>query len=561
MGTADGRYWIVFNGEIYNYVELREELEGMGYQFRSRTDTEVLLAAYMRWGPSALNRLVGMFAFAIIDVRKRRLFLARDCFGIKPLYYAYWQDGLAFASEITVLLELPGVNRSVNPGALYDYLHSGMTDHGKETLFADVLRVPSAHYLDMPLDNPRAAELIRYWEINPSDQCELSFNEAATRLRDLFLDSIRLHLRSDVPVGAALSGGIDSSAIVMAMRHLDRNLDIHTFSYIADDPSLSEERWVDLIGHAADAKMSKIKPIPDEMATDLDELIRVQGEPFGSTSIYAQSRVFRRAAEVGIKVMLDGQGADELLGGYPDYRLARIASLIRRGRWGDAWRLSSAGSTPTIATHVMSRAMARTAPAIVQSTLRRGLRRTGTHECMKDRWFQERGVEQRQFDHPIGKHLLKNELYRTLTETSLPRLLHYEDRNSMAYSIESRVPFLTPPLAEFIYALPESYLITANGISKAVFRRAMRGIVPDAVLDRRDKLGFPTPERSWLLSLGAWVERVITSEAAQRIPMLDLGKFHQEWSDIIRGARPYDYHVWRWINLILWSEQFRVTMA
>ncbi len=403
-------------------------------------------------------------------------------------------------------------------------------------------------------------KLVRYWEIDPTEEGELSFDVAAVRLRELFLDSVRLHLRSDVPVGAALSGGIDSSSIVMAMRHVAPSLDIHTFSYVEDDPVIGEERWVDLIGKTAGATIHKIRPTPDEMAGDLDELIRIQGEPFGSTSIYAQSRVFQLARKAGIKVMLDGQGADELLGGYPDYRLARIASLLRQGKWSEAWRLSGSGSTPS-ARDLLLRAFARTAPAYVQTCLRRGLRQASAPDWLNGEWFIARGAGQRQFEHPNGKRLLKKELYRTLTETSLPQLLHYEDRNSMACSIESRVPFLTPDLAKFLFALPEACIIATDGTSKAVFRQAMRGLVPDAILNRRDKLGFPTPERQWLLALRTWVERVLSSETAQQIPVFDAGQLHRTWTEIVNGARPYDSTVWRWINLILWAQKFKVTMT
>jgi asparagine synthase (glutamine-hydrolysing) len=555
MGTADGRYWIVFNGEIYNYVELREELRSLGHRFRSGTDTEVLLAAYAQWGTQSFNRLVGMFAFAIMDVQTRRLLLARDFFGIKPLYYTYWQDGLAFASEIAVLLELPGVGRLANPQRLYDYLYSGITDHGAETFFASIKQLPSAHYIEVSLDDPQAAKPVRYWEVDMNATTDLSFDDAAKRLRELFLDSIHLHLRSDVPIGAALSGGIDSSSIVMAMRHLDRDLDIHTFSYVADDPAINEECWIDLIGNTADVRIHKSRPTPGEMVADLDELIRIQGEPFGSTSIYAQSRVFRLAREAGIKVMLDGQGADELLAGYPIYCLARITSLLRQGRWIEAWRLASSSSTP-----VLLKAIVRTAPASVQAFLCQVLRRDAMPSWLNDEWFKARGIGEPLLHHTIKKPMLKTELYQTLTETSLPQLLHYEDRNSMAFSIESRVPFLTPTLASFLLALPEGYILSLDGTTKSVFRCAMRGVVPDAILNRRDKLGFPTPERHWLFSLLNWAESVLMSRDSFHIPVLNAKAMQKEWQQILKGRAAYDSRVWRWLNLILWVRKFSVEL-
>lgn len=560
MGTPDGRYYVVFNGEIYNYLELQAELTALGYRFRSRSDTEVLLAAYAEWGSQALNRLVGMFAFAILDVQMRRLFLARDFFGIKPLYYAYWRDGFIFASEIAPMLELPGIHRRVNPQRLYDYLRFGITDHGGETLLADIKQVPAAHYLEVAVDNPHAAQPVRYWQVDLNQRAELSFDDAAGRLRDLFLESVRLHLRSDVPIGTALSGGIDSSAIVAAMRYLDPTLSIHTFSYVADDPAVSEERWVDLVGATANTVVHKVKASPRELLTDLDELVRAQGECFVSTSMYAQRRVFQRAGETGIKVMLDGQGADELLGGYHYFIAARLGSLLRQGRLDEAVQfLWNASRLPGVgAWWLWLRAIDFLLPSNLQVPLRRWLKKDLTPSWLNSRWFKSNGVEARSPSYTPARDVLRQSLYHTLTETSLPGLLRYEDRNSMAFSIESRVPFLTPSLVNFVLALPEQYIVAPDGTTKAVFRQAMRGIVPDAILDRRDKIGFATPEKAWLSMLRPWVGHVLASETAMQIPAVDARKIQREWDGIVRGHRPFDFRAWRWVNMIVWVEKYAV---
>ncbi|MGH2585608.1 MAG: asparagine synthase (glutamine-hydrolyzing), partial [Dehalococcoidia bacterium] len=335
MTAVEGRYFLVFNGEIYNFIELRGELEALGHTFRSGSDTEVLLAAYIEWGPRALTRLVGMFAFAILDTCKRSLFLARDFSGIKPLYYATPGNAFAFASEIKALLDLPGISRRVDPQRLYHYLRFSIVDHRDGTLFADVRQLPAAHYMEVPLDNPSAARPVRYWRLAREQRRDLSFKQAATRFRDLFLESIRLHLRSDVPVGVALSGGIDSSAVIMAMRQLQGpNLELHSFSYIAEDQSdVNEECWVDLVAGAARSTVHKVRATPQDLLAELDDLIETQEEPFANTAIFAQYRVFRLAHEAGIKVMLSGQGADEILGGYRPYLAARLASYVRHGQW------------------------------------------------------------------------------------------------------------------------------------------------------------------------------------------------------------------------------------
>lgn len=569
MGTPDGRYYIVFNGEIYNYVEIRDELKRAGHIFRSRSDTEVLLRAYAHWGEESLNRLVGMFAFAVLDVQDRILFLARDFFGIKPLYYTNCTDGFAFASEIKALLELRGVTRRVHPQRLYDYLRFGITDHAAETMFLDIRQLPAGHYLKISLDNPDATHQVRYWQLDLAQTSDLSFDEAAGRLRDLFLDNVRLHLRSDVPIGAALSGGLDSSSIVMAMRHVEPSLDIHTFSYVADDPNLSEERWVDVVGEAAHATVHKVRPDPDDLITDLDLLVSLQEEAFGTTSIYAQRRIFRRAREAGIKVMLDGQGADEIFGGYHHFISARIGSLVMRGQWPEAIRLLlKASRLPGLG--LLSLGL-RTADVLIPPSLQAPFRALINKEFnlswMNLKWFSKNGVEQRIPTSSNGtskngnrKDLLKQSLYDSLIHSSLPHLLRYEDRNSMAFSIESRVPFLTPTLVRFVLALPERYIVDSNGNTKAVFRRAMRGIVPDAVLDRRDKIGFATPERKWLLGQQGWVDAVLSSETAMRIQAFDLKKVQQEWRNIVQGVKPFDFCVWRWLNTILWAEKFQVTI-
>jgi len=251
MCTRDRRYWIVHNGEIYNYLELREELTQAGYLFQSCSDTEVLLNTYVRWGPQGLNRLVGMFAFALYDRKEERLFLARDFFGIKPLYYTVWPGGIAFSSEINALLCLPQVTRRVNPQRVYEYLRFGFIDHGDETLLADVRQLPAAHYMWVSLKREESLQPVRYWDINLKKRADISLDEAVIRVRELFLESVRLHLRSDVPIGSALSGGIDSSSIVMAMRYLNRqSMDLNSFSYVSGDPETNEEKWIDVTSYS-----------------------------------------------------------------------------------------------------------------------------------------------------------------------------------------------------------------------------------------------------------------------------------------------------------------------
>jgi asparagine synthase (glutamine-hydrolysing) len=538
MRTPDGRYYIILNGEIYNYLELRAELEALGHTFRSHSDTEVLLNAYVRWGAAALNRLVGMFAFAVLDVHERMLFLARDFFGIKPCYYAYWRGGLAFASEIKALLDLPGVSRRVNPQRLHDYVRFGVTDHGAETLFAEVHQLPAAHYLEIPLSPTGQVRPVRYWQVDLSRRLNLTFEDAAHRLREMFLENIRLHLRSDVPVGVSFSGGIDSSSIVTVMRRLQgKELRLSTFSYIADDTALNEEGWVDLVTSETGATPYKVRPEPRDLLADLDELVYVQDEPFGSTSIYAQHRVFRLARDMGIKVMLDGQGADELLGGYPVYAGARMASLIRQWKWMAALRFFWQASRLAWidGKRLLLGAGSFFVPAVFHNPLRRVVGKDLAATSLNTAWLAKHNVAVRRVERGPCRDFFRQRLYETLVDTNLPMLLRYEDRNSMAHSIESRVPFLTPALVNFVFALPEEYIIASDGTSKAVFRKAMRGIVPDSVLDRKDKVGFG------------------------RIPVLNVRALEQDWHGVVTGRKPFDFRIWRWVNLIRWTDRFEVS--
>jgi asparagine synthase (glutamine-hydrolysing) len=561
MSTPDKRYYIVFNGEIYNYLELREELEGLGHVFHSSSDTEVLLVSYGQWGKKALLRFVGMFAFAILDTKERTLLLARDFFGIKPLYYTLTAGLLVFASEIKALLELPWLRRGVNPARLYDYLRYGHTDHGTETLFADIQQLAPAHLMEIPIDSPEQGRQECYWKLDLSSSAEISFEEAAERVRELFFENIRLHLRSDVPVGTALSGGIDSSSIVAVIRALyPRDVELHTFSYIASDPKINEENWIDLVTQATGAIAHKVRPAAEEILADLDSLIGAQDEPFGSTSICAQYCVFRLARESGIKVMLDGQGADEILGGYRYYMAARLASLVRQNKWREALRfLKKSANWPDVTRlGMLLRAGDFLLPEAWQGVARRLVGKELVPSYLNAAWFRERNVKAACPHSLKGKHILKELLQETLTETSLPHLLRYEDRNSMAFSIESRVPFLSPKLAQFMLSLPEEYLVAADGTPKAVFRKAMRGIVPNPILDRRDKIGFATPERDWLTALGPWVERVLKSDAAEQIPALDLHEVRREWKEVLEGRALFDSRVWRSVNLIQWIQQMSV---
>jgi asparagine synthase (glutamine-hydrolysing) len=269
MSTTSGRFHVIFNGEIYNYREIRTELEIFGHPFRTASDTEVLLMGWERWGTALLPRLIGMFSFAILDRDKSVLVLARDPFGVKPLYYIQAQQSLVFASEIAPLLDFPHTSRQVDPQTLYEFLLGGMGDHSNKTFFQSIHQLPAAHYLSVACQSPGNAQPVRYWGLRTTPPERISAKEASSRFRDLFEESIVLHLRSDVPVGVSLSGGMDSSAItVMARSVQGPETPLHTFSYVADDPHLSEERWCAIVARATSAQQHLVRIHSNELIED-----------------------------------------------------------------------------------------------------------------------------------------------------------------------------------------------------------------------------------------------------------------------------------------------------
>ncbi len=561
MLSSDGRHAVVFNGEIYNFVELRQELEADGHRFHTRSDTEVLLAVMQRWGAEGLKRLDGMFAFALLDSVAGTLLLARDPFGIKPLYYSTRDGRLCFASELKVLAETGLIRRVADGNAVYDYLAHGRNDHADNTFFADAKALPAAHYAVIDLASPDAIRPVRYWAPDLAAASPLDFAEAAEALRGIFLRSVERHLRSDVPVGAALSGGIDSSAVVMAMRKLQGpDLQLHGFTYVASDARLSEERWSDMVVGASGAAIHKIKVAPGDLITDMDDLIRTQDQPFGSTSIFAQFRVFRTVQEAGIKVTLDGQGADEFLAGYPVFLAARWAGILRQSGvlpgLGFAWEATERGR------HGLAGMVLRGAQFILPGPLACGLRSMAGRGAMPgwlDRgWFKARGVEPSVPLPAAEASPLRSQLLDSLTRTSLPALLRYADRNSMRFSVESRVPFLAKEMVEFVFRLPDRFIIDDTGLTKAVFRAAMRGLVPDPVLDRRDKIGFVTPQATWLAQAGEQLEDRLFPKGRAAVSMIRPEEALKLWRSARAGSAGAQAVAWRMVNLAAWSRLFEM---
>jgi asparagine synthase (glutamine-hydrolysing) len=561
MHGADGRYAIVFNGEIYNYRELREELKLFGHQFRSDSDTEVLLAAWAQWNTDCLSRLVGMFAFVVLDKHAKTMTCARDAFGIKPFFYKLNKADFSFASELPALLELLPNKPQLNWQRAYDYLVHGDYDSNEQTFFEDVHHLAAGHYLTIDLSSVAFNKPTAWWIPEIKESPDWSYERATEAVREQFLKNIRMHLRADVPLGAALSGGIDSSAVVCAMRYVEPNLPIHTFSYIASGTDVNEEQWVDRVNAHVGAITHKVSLGPKDLAHDLDDMIRVQGEPFGSTSIYAQYRVFQLAKESGVTVTLDGQGADEMLAGYSGYPGQRLRSLIEVGDWSGAWEFFNHWSVWPGRNwlEALKRLLAENSAEFLYS----GFRFLNGDRLVPS-WINEdslrrNGVKchypKKTFNHGNGKgRRVIEKLSCSLTKDGVISLLRHGDRNSMRFSVESRVPFLTIDMVNLLLSMPENYLISNQGETKHVFRAAMRGIVPDDVLDRKDKIGFATPEKDWLMSMAPTVRCWLKDDIS--LSFLNQTKVLEEFDQIVAGQKPFSWHVWRWVNFCRWYKHF-----
>lgn len=575
MSDRSGRLHLVFNGEIYNYIELREELRAKGHVFVSEGDSEVLLASYAEWGEGCLQRFLGMFSFIIWDEGQQRLFAARDRFGIKPLYMVANPYGLAFGSEIKQLLGLPGLSGSMNLARVRDFLASGITNHTAETLFDGVFQVQPGCSVTIDASRPWAGSVSprRWYAIPASSGLELSEAEAADRFRELFTDSVRMHLRSDVPIGSCLSGGLDSSAIVCVMSRMlgqeGRGAKVNTVSACYAEKSVDEKPFMEEVVSQTGAIPHYIFPRPEDVFARASDITWHQDEPFGSTSIFAQWCVFEEAKRAGIKVMLDGQGADEQLAGYHSAYVYYMSDLIRRGDYATLLRtMAERNRFHGISfAEQFSRYLVPLIPPKMRSFLIRQRQSLVYHDWTNSDVFRALGparsvieVASETNGLPAITDLASFCLVLTMS-SNLPMLLHWEDRNSMAHSIEARVPFLDHRLVEFNLALGNSHKIL-RGDTKRVLRSAMKDILPERVRNRRDKLGFATPEQEWFRGpLRGLISDGIEATLSRYPGLLDAAGTRALAADMLEGRRNVDFTLWRIVNLGLWGERFNVSIG
>ena len=567
MCTADGRFWIVYNGEIYNYLELRVELELLGHSFVSRSDTEVILAAYREWGEKCLDRFNGMFSFVLVDRTARQVFAARDRFGVKPLYlWRSTQGLLAMASEIKQFSILPGWSPILNGQRAYEFLNWGLLDHTEETLFDGVRQLRGGECLHCSLEELSVRLPIRRWYQLAPRSFDGDTKAAADKFLALFTDAVRLRLRADVPVGSCLSGGLDSSSIVCVANNLLRSAGAesqqNTFSACAMEKRYDESNYIDIVVDRTGVRAHYVYPDLGELFETLDAMTWHQDEPFGSTSIYAQWHVFKLAAESRVKVLLDGQGADELLAGYHGFFAPHFAGLFATRRWGTLLREVRAANR----FHGLGFAGAfkYLANAVLPEPLRQPLRQLVGKPSSAPSWFNTDRLTIDDRDPYLAygfKTTSVNQMaHALLTATSVPMLLHWEDRDAMAHSVESRLPFLDFRVAEFLMGLPAEMKLW-NATTKQVLREAMRGTLPEPIRMRMDKMGFVTPEEKWVREDAPERFRVELQRAVDASQGVIKDAAFDRFDAIITNREPFNFLLWRMISFGRWMNRFGVRVT
>lgn len=543
MSYEDESYWLVFNGAIYNYIELREELLSAGLSFRTDSDTEVILAAYHHWGDQCVEHFNGMFAFAILDRPRRRVLCCRDRLGIKPFYYAIHDGVLSFGSEIKQLLEA-GIPRKANPRRVFDYMIVGSTDHHEETCFAGVQQLMPGHRMTIELDQSQAPiRLEEYWSLQRDETiARLPIDEVSQRVRELLHDSVRLRMRCDVPLGSCLSGGLDSSTVVMLMSRIraeqGKDFEQHTFTYRPSDAKIDESRYAQLVSQQIQAKRHIRTISPEEVFEKLDTFLWHEEEPIGDLTHFARSQVMALARERGVTVVLDGQGGDELFLGYPRYYVPTFLGYWQQQGFGKAvreFRLATKHSSLSPMRLAASSLLFGNVSLRTQFFRRRALR------WINPSFLARHSVREVAEAHHLSRDLW--EMQRRDMQIQLPHLLRHEDRDSMASSIEARTPLLDHRLVEFVMSLGAHAKIH-DGWTKYCLRTAMEGILPPEIQWRRDKLGFAVPTSTWMQRVSSYAREWLQGDLASE-QFIDCDKLRRG----LASGKLKDKTLWRIVSL------------
>ncbi len=524
-----GGLQMVYNGEVFNYQELKAgPLAGMA--FDTQGDTEVVLRAYQKWGVSCFGKFNGMWALAIYDAPRQKLVLARDRFSIKPLYLMRANSALYFASEIKQLKQMSGLSFSPNTATIHAFLNQGLLDHRPETFYNEVQRFPAMHALEIDL-RTGVETWTQYWDYATEDAANLIENPVE-KFRELLIDALKLRLRSDVPVGTLLSGGLDSSAIsCLIQAHIKP--DVSTFSVVSPDPRYSEERYIDLLVREKGLHNEKLRFDRSLALEHVHSVLQIQDEPYGSLSVVAQHLLFQQIKQAtGITVLLSGQGADEVLLGYNKFFYFHLKSLLKRRKILDFIGLSAASFLKGTTIREFD---LREAKRYLPGSNRKGQNFLEGHFASEPLWAFENMRNRQILD--IGRY-------------SIPALTHYEDRNSMASSIEVRLPFLDYRIVDFLINQPVARKLK-SGWTKHLLRESVTEL-PEAIRWRKDKKGFSTPEAAWMKGeLGAHIGDCMQHHSQ----LQELGLLNQStYSKALNAYRKGD----AWLS---YGDLFRVYIA
>ena len=492
------RYTIIHNGELYNYIELRQQLKNKGYSFNTSSDTEVIAAAYAEWGSECLQQFEGMFAFAIWDQEEMTLFIARDRFGEKPVYFFYDDEQFAFGSEMKTLWSF-GLEKEVNMSMLYNFITIGYTSNPadpEETFYLNISKLPAASFIIFKV---RSHELLveKYWNIYPEEDNTITVAKAIETFEHLFESSVKKRLRSDVPVGTSLSGGLDSSAIVAFCSHQPPEQYSHKcFTAVFKGFEKNEFEYASLVASQFSLELHPVEIDQSNIASLMEEVMHFQEEPFSSGSVLAQYKVYQEAKRNGVTVLMDGQGADEVLGGYHKYYKWYWQQLFRNRKLKKSNEINEARKLGVEEPFDFKNKLAAILPEFSAGMLQSKKAKAAFHHQGLNRDFAFSHKRELYYSTPT-RFDLNGVLYFNSFVYGLEELLRLADRNSMAHGTEVRLPYLDHRLVEFLFTLPPQFKIR-NGWTKWLLRNAVQKKLPASVVWRKDKIGFEPPQELWM---------------------------------------------------------------
>lgn len=545
MKSFDERYVIVFNGEVYNYLEIRNELQHK-FTFKSNTDTEVILNAYIEWGEACLNKFNGMFSFAIYDTLKKEVFCARDRFGIKPFYYYSNGSSFVFASDTPSILALPFTDNTPNDEVIFTYLLSNRSNFSEDTFFKKIKKLKPGHKLTIRGDK----YVISQWYSIEEHRTKNGFDNASSYLA-LFKDSIKMQLRSDVPVGICLSGGLDSSAIASAMLDNNSNSKLHSFSAIYNKGDTGDEQEFIDIFKGQGINMHYTHPTLDSLIIDLPRFVEAFSEPIPGTSVYAEFKVMELAKK-NVTVLLNGQGADEVMGGYDYFYGAYLKDCFCNFNWIYFIKACFALLSHKKFLYSFKYFLFFMSPGYIQS---KALRKR--NDVFTDKFYNEHINFAQNILDKFYNFKTINAFYKNHLTYKFEHQLLWADKAGMFFSLETRFPFLDHRLVESTLSTKNT-LVLYKGWTKYILREAIKGLVNDKIRLRKDKVGFATPESKWFRDpkFQSFINEIIESDSFKSRKYFDATKVKQIFVEHLKGKKDHGNIIWKTIHLELWLRSF-----